>query len=129
MNEPTFPIWDKTGSYILVDQESGEQIHLTETQVRKNISRQFLTVDRSRSGDRRILQTDSTDFFGHVPIVKRIDSAQPYCVEINVGDVHKTYMHVAERCNAHYDGRNLCIGTDGRGHKVFTAQKINTHAL
>jgi hypothetical protein len=128
MAEQMFPIWDSTGVRILSNPD-GTDMMLTESQVRRDISRQQLGVLRGRGAtDRKIVSKNPEH--EKVPIgMRRIENAQPYCVEVSVGDTHKAYMHVAERCAAHYDGRNLCIGSDGNGNKIFANQKINRHCL
>jgi hypothetical protein len=109
MEETQYPIWDRTGSYILTD--NGQEMWMAESVVRRMISQQKLGVWRlrnSKASDRKIIIKDTEEaVFGNR--LRRYPgiSAQPYCVRVPVSDTHRAYMHVAERCEAAYDGRPM----------------------
>ena len=127
--ENMFPIWDATATRILQN-EDGTDIMLTETEVRKNIGARKLGVSprRSKDGERKVvLRAEEHEVFERP--VRRLDPGQPYCVRITVGEHHHAFMHVRERCESFYNGRDLCIGTDGEGNPVYTRPQISSRYL
>jgi hypothetical protein len=104
----SFPIWDRTGTFILLD-DDGKEIWLEEHEVRVAISKQQIGVMRPRGSSREhmklYLKVSEEKAFPKG--MRRLQTAQPACVKVTVGDTHRVYMHVAERCQAHYDGRQM----------------------
>lgn len=63
---------------------------------------------------------------------RRIQMAPPNCIQVTVGDTHKAYMHVAERCESHYDGRPMpYVRYDGHGkrHHTRSSPTLSSSAL
>jgi hypothetical protein len=124
-----FPIWAKDCLSILSD--NGQEVWMSETDVRRNISQQKLGVYRPRNSDiegRKIfLKVSEEEVFERK--LRRLDAAQPFCVRIQVGDRYHSFMHVARRCEASYDGRSLFTGTDGHGQPVYTKRQISSACL
>ncbi len=101
--EETFVIWDETCSRVLLD-IGGKPCFLNETEVRRGIGNQSLGV--MRNGKVRMIY--ARDREKALPLSERhIPPSQPYCVKVTVGDTHHVFMHVAERCQAAYDGRPM----------------------
>jgi hypothetical protein len=124
-----FPIWDKNCLSILSD--DGQDVWMSETDVRRNISQQKLGVYRPRNSDiegRKIfLKVAEEEVFDRK--LRRLDAAQPFCVRIQVGDRYHAFMHVARRCEASYDGRSLFVGIDERGEPVYAKRQISSACL
>jgi hypothetical protein len=106
----SFPIWDRTGTFILLN-DDGKEIWLEEHEVRAAIGKQQIGVMRphgsARDQMKLYLKVSEEKVFPKG--TRRIQSAQPACVRVTVGDIHRVYMHVAERCQAHYDGREMPV--------------------
>lgn len=90
---------------------------LTESEIRRGLGRAALGVLRDGKV-RKVYIKNRVDAVP--PSLRRIAPAQPYCVKVPVSDTHRAYMHVAERCEAAYDGRPLPEGMSYR---------INHHCL
>jgi hypothetical protein len=103
----SFPIWDRTGTHILLD-DHGREVWLDEYEARVAIGKQQVGVMRPKGRSREDMKLFLKESESSIPKgQRRIQMPQPNCVKIPVGDTHRAYMHVAERCESHYDGRQM----------------------